>query len=89
MQVHLPARVQDKIETGRHKNKTYFIDICNKLTLHLLPSLLVHEQDGVLYSVAFEEDLCLGNECDWKEGLGPRTRKWEMWNAVLGPRKLW
>jgi len=50
------------------ENKTYFIGIYNKLTLDLLP-LLVREQDDVLYSVTFEEGLCLGNGCYRKEGL--------------------
>ena len=68
MQVHLPGGVQCETETGRQERKTYFIGICDKLTLNLLP-LLVREQDNILYLVTFEESLCLGNGCDWKEGL--------------------
>ena len=57
-----------KLKRAGSENKTHFICICNKLALDLFP-LLVREQDDVLYSVAFEEGLCLGNGCDWKEGL--------------------
>ncbi len=56
------------METNESENRTYFVGICNKLTLDLLP-LLVCEQDDVLYSVAFKEGLCLGNGCDLEEGL--------------------
>jgi hypothetical protein len=70
MRVHLPARssTTNRERGGPRESKTYFVGICNKLTLDLLP-LLVREQENVLYSMAFEEGFCLGNGCDWKEGL--------------------
>jgi hypothetical protein len=37
MRVHLSGEVQDEMETSESENRTYFDDICNKLTLELLP----------------------------------------------------
>jgi len=56
LRVHLPGGIQDEIETSRPERKTYFIGVCNKLALDLLP-LLVCWQNDILYSVGFEEGL--------------------------------
>jgi len=58
MQVHLSGEVQDEMETSESENRTYFVGICNKFTLELLP-LLVCERDNILYSVVFNKGPCL------------------------------